>query len=175
MESTDFAHLVWTSSPELSPDGEWIVYVLHRVDADANAYRTQLWIVRTDGTSQPRALTSSDVDANNPKWHPDQTSIAYTATSRESPPTHAIVLLPFDVPGEPVEVVSGKESFSSLAFSPSGEHLAWVSRDRSDDYDAKREADRAPRRIDRRGFMHNGLGFIIDRPSHVYVLSLIHI
>lgn len=172
MKPTDLGRLVWAGSPELSPDGEWIVYVLSRVDADANSYRQQLWIVRTDGTGSPRPLTSAAVDAANPCWHPDQSRIAYTTTTTDSPAVHSICLLPFDGPGEPIELVSGPEAYSELVFAPDGRQLAWVSRARSDDYDADKAKDRAPRQIDRRGFMRNGQGFIIDRPSHVYVSAL---
>ncbi|MFH1943422.1 MAG: S9 family peptidase [bacterium] len=53
--------------PQVSPDGQWIVFVLRTTDLEANRGRTDLWLVGSDGKNLRRLTTHSASDFN-PRW-----------------------------------------------------------------------------------------------------------
>ncbi len=55
------------SDPQVSPDGENIVFTLRKTDLEANRGRTDLWLVKTDG-SELRQLTSHPAADFSPRW-----------------------------------------------------------------------------------------------------------
>ncbi|HWI65696.1 MAG TPA: S9 family peptidase [Symbiobacteriaceae bacterium] len=71
-----------------SPDGEWIVFSSNRTgNADAN-HRSDLWLIRPDG-SETRRLTFGDVAADAPRWSPDSRHIAFVSSIQ---PENAYIL-----------------------------------------------------------------------------------
>jgi hypothetical protein len=71
------------SDPQVSPDGEWIVFVVRKTDLDENRGRKDLWLVRIDGT-ELRRLTSHPSDDTNPRWAPDGKSVWFISDRTES-------------------------------------------------------------------------------------------
>ncbi|HEX3345672.1 MAG TPA: hypothetical protein VHS09_13910, partial [Polyangiaceae bacterium] len=55
------------SAPAASPDGRWIVFSRRKTDLDADRGRTDLWLVKTDGTGL-RQLTSNAANDGSPQW-----------------------------------------------------------------------------------------------------------
>ncbi len=53
--------------PQVSPDGQTIVFTLRSTDLDANRGRTDLWLVDVDGDNL-RRLTSDPAGDWNPRW-----------------------------------------------------------------------------------------------------------
>lgn len=161
------------SDPQLSPDGQHIAYVVTRVDEEKNSYRSQIWVVPTDESAPPRALTAgTDRDAN-PRWSPDGRQLAFTssrAKDAKGKTRSSLHLLPFGVPGETVTLAEADEGFGGLTFSPDGKWLAMGHRTRGDHYESDEIGRRPARKIDHLFFSLNGEGFIIDRPAHVYVV-----
>ena len=45
MQPSDIGALVAAGSPRVSPDGTLVAFVVTRIDADANCYRSQVWLV----------------------------------------------------------------------------------------------------------------------------------
>jgi len=55
------------SDPQVSPDGNLIVFTVTKTDLEANKGRTDLWLVSADGTGL-RRLTSDPAADSNPRW-----------------------------------------------------------------------------------------------------------
>ena len=55
------------SDPAASPDGRSIVFTRRRTDLDADKGRTDLWIMKADGTGM-RPLTSNPASDSSPQW-----------------------------------------------------------------------------------------------------------
>lgn len=119
------------SSPAVSPDGRWLVYIHQDEWVDGLA------LVDTEGKSWPRKLIYDTDFVMQPTWHPQGTHIAYIAWNQPNMPWDGAELrlatLKYDADGVP-----GVESVATLAgdtdtevfqpqFSPDGRWLSYVS------------------------------------------------
>jgi len=66
-------------SPQVSPDGDWVAFTVSELDREANRRRTDIWLVRTDGSGLRRLTTDPATDFN-PVWSPDGRSIWFLST-----------------------------------------------------------------------------------------------
>jgi len=57
MKPEDVYALTSAGEPRLSPDSRRVAYTVTRVDEEANAYRTAIWIAPLDGSAEPRQFT----------------------------------------------------------------------------------------------------------------------
>lgn len=162
-------NLVSCSSPALSPDARHVAFVVSRVDIAANAYRSQVWLARTDGGDTPRPVSAGE-RAGSPAWSPDGTRLAFVSGRAEKKSDSTLHLMPVDAPGEVLTVATMADGLSDVSFSPDGMWIAFQSRTRDTRYEAKDESWQAPRKIERFLTQLNGEGFVFDRPNHVYVV-----
>src|SRR5687767_2449718 len=92
----DLLRFRFVSSPQISPDGNRIVFVEKHV-GEKNEYATNLWMVdvvrsgspttgpgQTTG-GQPRQFTSGGKDSQ-PRWSPDGSQIAFVASRQKRKP-----------------------------------------------------------------------------------------
>src|SRR6266850_1333491 len=83
----DVYKLKFISDPQISPDGEQVVYVSAWVDPeDHTRYRSRLMQVPFDGSSQPRALTSGRHRDTAPRWSPDGCNLAFVSDRDKDKP-----------------------------------------------------------------------------------------
>src|SRR5690349_11490595 len=67
------------SEPMVSPDGLWVAYTVAKPDLAANRLTRNIWIVGTNGTSEPRQLTRGGSDGR-PRWSPDSKRLAFVSS-----------------------------------------------------------------------------------------------
>ena len=66
----DVFELEYASDPQISPDGQRIVYIRNSMDIMEDRKRTRLWIINSDGSNH-RRLTEGDGQESSPLWSPD--------------------------------------------------------------------------------------------------------
>src|SRR5215510_9329360 len=71
----DVMDIVGASNPEISPDGNWIVYTRSELNWKDNKRESWLWMISTDGKEHFR-LTSHESDSAV-SWSPDGRTIAF--------------------------------------------------------------------------------------------------
>ncbi len=73
----DIVNVQWLSDPQISPDGRSVAFVVTRMDGEADEYRSQVWLMATDGASEPRQLTFGPKHDSMPRWSPDGQTLAF--------------------------------------------------------------------------------------------------
>ena len=79
--------LMWmmkrVGSPEVSPDGKWVVFSVTEPSYVEKDIVSDLWIVPADGSNKPRKLTFGKASESGYKWSPDSKYIAFAAKREE--------------------------------------------------------------------------------------------
>jgi len=109
------------SDPQVSPDGESVVFVRRQTDLEANKGRTDLWLVGADGTNL-RRLTSHQAADSNPRWAPDGKSIWFISARSDSAQIWRIAI----DGGEAEQVTDEPLDVGNLLVSRGGEHIAFT-------------------------------------------------
>ena len=79
--ATDLNMLARISDPQVSPDGDHVVYVQRETDLDSNRGRTDLWVLDlTSAKPKPRRLTQHSSNDTHPRWEVDGTSIYFLSS-----------------------------------------------------------------------------------------------
>jgi dipeptidyl aminopeptidase/acylaminoacyl peptidase len=105
--------------PQVSPDGQWIVFVLSKTDLDANRRRADLWLVNVDGTGL-RQLTVHPASDFNPRWAPSGKDIFFLSTRSGSSQVYKMRV----DGGEPERVTNAPLDVGTFVLSPDGSQLA---------------------------------------------------
>jgi len=109
------------SDPQVSPDGNWIVFVLQQIDLEANVGRKDLWLVRIDGTAL-RQLTTHPEDDSNPRWAPDCKTVLFVSSRSSSSQIWRIKI----DGGEAEQVTDLPLDVANLIVSPEGNYIAFT-------------------------------------------------
>jgi dipeptidyl aminopeptidase/acylaminoacyl peptidase len=172
MKPAEIALVHALSSPTVSPDGGSAVVAMIRPDLDSDEYRGHLWIVRTDGSAPPRPFTSGQRDTS-PVFSPDGAWLAFlrVTDSEGSAGKPQLYVMPTQG-GEPVKVTDQPLGVSAPVWSPDSRRIGYLARvpDEGRYTSGKAEAE-PPRRITTLQYREDGLGFFIDRRSHVFVVD----
>ena len=77
LKAEDVFDLEFATDPQISPDGERVVFVRNRADIVTDTRYTDQWIVDV-ASGEQRALTSGKFHDSSPRWSPDGQRIAFT-------------------------------------------------------------------------------------------------
>src|SRR4051794_1022930 len=75
----DLAKFQRVSPPTISPDGEWILYTVSKVDTKDDKSQSHIWMVKWDGSVHLQ-LTYGKEGASAPKFSPDGRYISFMSS-----------------------------------------------------------------------------------------------
>jgi dipeptidyl aminopeptidase/acylaminoacyl peptidase len=119
----DIFELEWAREPQISPDGERVVYRRSGYDRMRDRSRGALWLIDRDGTGH-RKLTDFDGDEAGARWSPDGTRLAYVRSAGEGEGSE--IYLHWLDSGRSARVTQLQKSPSDLRWSPDGRHIAFA-------------------------------------------------
>lgn len=169
MEPRDIYRLTGVSDPRISPDGDRVAYVVWRVDEDENSYPSAIWVREQDG--RDTQLTEGVKSDREPRWSPDGERIAFISNRGEEDKAKAQLFVVGSSGGEPVRLTDLREDVSQVVWSPDGAFIAFVSREPDPAYDEEDDRKRPPRRFTKLQYRLDDVGWIGDRPSHIFTVA----
>ncbi|GAB5534546.1 MAG: S9 family peptidase [Rubricoccaceae bacterium] len=118
----DVFELEYAADPQLSPDGETVVYRRNRLDIQTDRVRGDLWEIQADGSGHRPLVTG--VDASSARWSPDGRRLAYLAKDTDEERRHLMVR--YLETGATVPVTRLPSAPSGIAWSPDGTQIAFT-------------------------------------------------
>jgi dipeptidyl aminopeptidase/acylaminoacyl peptidase len=161
----DYFSIPELSSPQISPDGKWVVYVATQQDPKKNTTNRDLWKVSTEG-GNPIQLTNHPKNDSSPKWRPEKNSIGFLSSRVND--TAQVFELTFPV-GEPMQLTNIEQGVDDFEWSPDGEKVALLITDADK---SEKLSFEKPIVITRKQTKHDGTGYTNDLRAHIYVLDL---
>jgi dipeptidyl aminopeptidase/acylaminoacyl peptidase len=113
-------------APAVSPDGRWAVFSVSEPAYHDQDQVSDLWIVPTDGSAEPRRLTGTRGGESGAAWSPDGRRIAFSAR-REGDEVAQIYVLDLAQGGEAQRVTTLSTGARSPRWRPDGRAILFSS------------------------------------------------
>lgn len=170
----DVFQLEWASDPQISPDGERVVYVRNFMDIMSDKRRSNLWIVNTDGTDH-RSITTGNRNDASPRWSPDGDRLIYLSSSDDSTQVYCRWM----DDGQTAKLTNLTSSPSEIVWSPNGQAIAFsmLVEQKADSFVELPEKPEGAewaepaKVIDRTRYRFDGKGYLKEGFYHLFVLS----
>jgi dipeptidyl aminopeptidase/acylaminoacyl peptidase len=111
------------SDPQVSPDGQWVAYLVTTNDRESDSALSAVWMVSWDGT-QRLALTAPSGGTSKPRWSPDGRFLAFLSTPAGSEKSQ--VMLMDRRGGESRQLTKADGDIAGYSWSPNGKQIALV-------------------------------------------------
>ena len=168
----DLLKFVWIGDTQVSPDGSQVVFVRVTVNEDKDRYETSLFIVPTNGSSEPRPFTSGPFDAS-PRWSPDGRTLAFVrAAEKDGKPDQPQIYLMAANGGEARALTDVAKGAGSPRWSPDGKTIAFTTSTLPSDTTKEDPKKSDVRVITRAVYRSNGGGY--DEPGrHDHIWTVV--
>jgi dipeptidyl aminopeptidase/acylaminoacyl peptidase len=162
--------LASAGDPQISPDGNSVVYTLSKTNPETKKGASQIWRCAIDGSGATR-LTWTGERNRGARWAPDGQSIAFVSDRVKK---SGIFVLPI-AGGEAREITRHGVETGDLAWSADGRHIAYVVQaDPENPSEAEPAPGTAPRvRVTRRiDYKQDGRGYLGDARRQIFVVDV---
>src|SRR5438445_8781661 len=175
----DFFQIRDVSQPEMSPDGQWVVYSVRTRMLKDDKNEQRLWMVSTH-SGDPIPMTAEGVSSLHPRWSPDGKYLAFLSSRNAG---KSQVWLLNRLGGEAVRLTDTVQGVTDFEWSPDSTRLILVLQDpKPEDAEAAKDKDKdtpaakpktpPPFVIDRLQFKQDTVGYLDRRRDHLYVFDV---
>lgn len=162
------------SSPQISPNGDWIAYVVSTTDTKADRSASDIWLVSYDGKVERQITFTHDQSESQPRWSPDGQYLSFVS-SRPGPNKGGQIWVIDIKGGEARQLTDIKGNLNGYEWAPDSKRIAMVIGDPDPEADSDASKDKAPKPIvlDRYKFKQDVQGYLrSDRRSYVYLYDV---
>jgi dipeptidyl aminopeptidase/acylaminoacyl peptidase len=175
----DLPRLREVRDPQLSPDGQWVAYVVSAIDVKEDKSVSHIWMISYDGKVN-RQMTAGAESESAPRFSPDGKYLSFTS-SRPGPAKGNQVWLLDRSGGEAAQLTEVKGRLQSYEWSPDSKRLALVIGDPDPEAEENAKITEAggkpkppkPIVLDRYKFKQDGQGYLRSgRHSYIYLFDI---
>lgn len=166
VKPSDVYTIQTVSGPEVSPDGNWIVYGLTSTDSVKNKRNADVWMISWDGKENIQ-LTNSPDGESQAKFSPDGKYVSFVS-ARNGMDKSQIFLLDRRG-GEAKQMTTFKNDMGGYEWSPDGKKILVSFKETGDTSKSKTPK---PIEIDRYRFKVDVQGYLQNRPTHLYLYDV---
>ncbi len=174
-EALDVFQLEYANDPQISPDGNTVVYRRTGFDIMKDGSKGDLWLLSSDGRTHEK-LTSREVNESQGRWSPSGDRIAFVSKGDNGSEIYVYWM----VSGALAKLTQLENSPSSISWSPNGESIAFTMKVNAKApviakmpakpkdakwADAPRITDRLKHEADGAGYLKPGFNHIFTTPS----------
>ncbi len=175
----DLPRLREVRDPQVSPDGQWVAYVVSMIDVKEDKSSSHIWMVGYDGKNN-RQMTAGQESESAPRWSPDGKYLSFTSSRKGAAKGNQVWLLDRNG-GEAVQLTDVKGRLQSYEWSPDSKRLALVVGDPDPEAEAAAAAQESggkpkppkPIVIDRYKYKQDVQGYLLSgRHSYIYLFDV---
>lgn len=173
LKPEDFAAIRDVDEPNLSPDGQSVVYVVGTIDLKKDKEAKNLWLAKWD-SAENRPLTFGENQQTHPRWSPDGKWIAFLSSRTDENENDQLWILS-SAGGEAEQLTKEKGSVEDFAWSPDSKRIVLVLHDPDPREPEKKEKEKKtvpPIVINRYQFKKDIDGYLTNRWSHLKLFDL---
>jgi dipeptidyl aminopeptidase/acylaminoacyl peptidase len=175
VQPDDLLQFITVSDPQLSPSGASVAFVRKHVSTEKNEYHTNIWIVPSDGSEEPRQFTSGNKDSQ-PRFAPDGDRLAFISAREKTKPQIFVL----DAGGGEATALTKfpEGSIGTFRWSPDGTMIATSFREQDPDWKEDKKKERKekglsdpPRVIDDWWYRLDGDGYFNAQRYCLYIID----
>lgn len=164
--------------PRISPEGDWVAYVVRTSDLKKDRGNSDIWMVSWDG-AQTLQLTHTEKEGeSSPRWSPDGRYLSFLVSRGDEDAKSQVWLLERRG-GEARQLTELPGGVEDYEWSPDSRRLALIAADPDPEEEGKKQAEKddAPKTpkpivIDRYQFKRDRVGYLRHLRSHLYVFDV---